>query len=42
MVLDEFYNQLDEIADDLLPIEFQGHPPGSFPVSAGVGVRKAD
>jgi hypothetical protein len=40
MILDEFYNQLGEIADDLLPIEFQGRPPGSFPVSAGVGCGK--
>ena len=36
MTLDEFYNQLDGIADDLLPIEFLGRAPGSFAVSAGV------
>lgn len=30
MVLDEFYNQLDSVADDLLPAEFQGRAPGTF------------
>ena len=40
MVLDEFYTQLDSIADDLLPADFQGRGPGTFsvdfPVSTGV------
>jgi hypothetical protein len=30
MVLDEFYDQLDLMADDLLPAAFQGRLPGTF------------
>ena len=30
MVLDQFYDQLDKVADHLLPAEFQGRPVGTF------------
>ena len=32
MVLDKFYDQLDLVADDLLPAAFQGRPAGTFEV----------
>jgi hypothetical protein len=39
MVLDQFYNQLDAVADGLLPIDLQGRATGNFAVSAGGGRR---
>ncbi len=32
MVLDKFYDQLDLVADELLPANFQGRRPGTFPL----------
>jgi len=32
MVLDKFYDQLDLVADELLPANFQGRCPGTFPL----------